>query len=138
MKESNLKLGRISRGVERSLGIALTSSVIVTMEEECLNGLAKDHPDAYLRVLSEIGAILRQPDFVGFDEENERFVYIRFYAKKTQFRLVAVEIIHQKEKGSAAKNWVFQRLWCPSEEEIATLLMAMEFKRISKKSVQEA
>ena len=70
MENEPLRIGRVTRATERTLGISLTGSVMIYIENEMLDSLAEKHPDTYLTHIQEIGAVLTE--FSGADHRMFR------------------------------------------------------------------
>lgn len=92
--EEDLKIGRITRNVEKALGLSLTSSVLVYADESFLDKLTRDHPERYLKIMEEVSSLLKKPDFVSFNEKKEEFVYLRVYCKEGNFKIGKLTISH--------------------------------------------
>ena len=91
-ENESIKLGRISRPMERALGISLPSDVNIYMKSEDIDALAAKRPDSYLKTIGEIAYICKQPDFVSFDEKENLFTFLRFYCKNGSFYAVYVTV----------------------------------------------
>lgn len=87
-----IKVGRIARAIERALGLSLTGEVAIYMRDKDLNALAAKRPTSYLRQIEEIGAILKNPDFVCFASETEEFSFVKGYIREGQLSLVFVRV----------------------------------------------
>ena len=94
-KNEPIRIGRISRAVERGLRISLTGDVTVYLPSNEADTLAKAHPNTYLRLIEGITEIIRSPDFVHFDAEQRQMNFIRFYDKGMRFIAMTVRIKHR-------------------------------------------
>ena len=103
MDNEPLRIGRITRSAEKSLGISLTGSVLIYMEGEALDRLAAKRPDDYLSYIQELESILKEPDFVAFDQENERMVFTRGYFRNAAWSVVYLCV----EKRGTPSRWTF-------------------------------
>lgn len=77
MGENDIKVGRISSRVERTLGISIVKDVEVYMLEQKLDEFAKAYPKDYLRKIDCVTTVLRQPDFVAMSHDNGAIAFIR-------------------------------------------------------------
>lgn len=91
-EKESIKLGRISRSMERALGIALPNDVNIYMKTSDIDALAAKRPDSYLKAVAEIAFICKQPDFVCFDEKEQLFTFLRLYYKNGAFMWVYVQV----------------------------------------------
>ena len=98
-----IRIGRISRSIEKSLDISLTGSVLIYMDAESLDRLAEKRPTDYLAYIGEIASILKDPDFVGFEPEKERFVFVRSYFRPATWTFVYLTIV----KRGRPSQWMF-------------------------------
>ena len=127
-EEKDIKIGRVNRGVERVLGLALASDVSVWMKEEDLNRLAKEKPDSYLKTIEGIQDILKVPDFVSYDDAEDCLFYVKEFFHNGRFRKVLVVVKHE----GTPKAWVFSRMSCPNDETIVCLASGNDFIRFTK------
>ena len=130
MENEPLRIGRVTRATERTLGISLTGSVMIYIENEMLDSLAERHPDTYLTHIQEIGAILKNPDFVAFAPEEERFIYARLYFKDGRFTMVYVTV----KKTGRPSRWTYQGI-ASSPATAVTRFEGMTFVRVQNKTV---
>ena len=105
-ENESIRIGRISRAMERALGLSLPSDVNIYMTGKDLDALAKKRPDSYLKAVSEIAFICKQPDFVSFDEAKQRFYFLRLYFKNEVFSAVWITVSLQ---GSPQK-WRYETI----------------------------
>ena len=96
--EGPLKLGRISRKVEKALGLSLVCDVNIYLPQPQLDQLAASRPHDYLKRLDEISGICRDPDYVRYDESNDTFIYLKEYIKDGVFLKVAVDLTHAQTR----------------------------------------
>ena len=104
-QNENIKVGRIARSTERALGLALTGEVSIYMAEPDLNDLAKRMPHGYLRFLREVTEILKNPDFVSFNETKEEFIYQKQYFKAGAFQSVFLHV----GRGETPGKWFYKK-----------------------------
>lgn len=109
--EGPLKLGRISRKVEKALGLSLVCDVNIYLPQPQLDQLAASRPHDYLKRLDEISGICRDPDYVRYDESNDTFIYLKEYIKDGVFLKVAVDLTHEGDP----KRWVFGKMYVLSD-----------------------
>lgn len=87
-----IKIGRVNRLVERTLGISLNGDVNVYVKEDYVASIAKARPTEYLHFLEELTDILKKPDFVSFHIENETFIYAKTFIKDGAVVLVCIKV----------------------------------------------
>ncbi len=105
--EEEILLGRVNRAVEKSLGLSLTSDVRIYGRQEHLDNLAKAYPNSYLGILEEIsGVILKEPDYVCYDEAQSIFYFMETYWKNGALTGVEVKVTQEGKP----KKWVFHSL----------------------------
>lgn len=92
---NEIRLGKISKRIEKSLSLSLTSEVGVYVDESFLDSLAKTYPDRYLEILENIGKeILKSPDFAAFNQKEEEFHLLKIYCKNGVFSLWEICLKH--------------------------------------------
>ena len=102
--EEEIQLGRITRAVEKSLNLSLTSDVRVYGKQKYLDDLAEKYPNSYLAMLEEVrNNALKMPDFVYFDEAKQEFRMIKIYCKNGIFSFWEVLLVHE----GSPKKWYF-------------------------------
>ena len=94
MEDSDLKIGKIKKKVETTLGISLPGDRGLYVGRAYLDALARRHPQDYLAILEEATSIASDPDFVSFSLETETLSYYRVYFKK-EFVVVGVSFLPQ-------------------------------------------
>lgn len=105
--EEKMVLGRVNRAVEKTLGLSLTSDVRIYGRQEHLDRLAKACPNSYLGILEEIsGVILKEPDYVCYDETENAFYFMETYWKNGVLAGVEVKVSQEGKP----KKWVFHSL----------------------------
>lgn len=105
--EEDILLGRVNRLVEKNLGLSLTTDVRIFGRKEHLDNLAKSHPNSYLGILDEVSdVILKDPDYVCFDEAEGVFYFMETYWKNGALTGVEVKVTHEGKP----KRWVFHSL----------------------------
>ena len=87
-----IKVGRIARAIERALGLSLTGEVAIYMSAADVDALASKRPGTYLKQLEEVGSILKNPEFVCFDQASETFSYTRSYIREGHLNMVYVRV----------------------------------------------
>ncbi len=107
--DSSLKLGRVSKNVERAIECTLPGDVFVYIKEENLNAFAVRYPDDYLRRIEVIKDILSHPHFAAYLKEEETIYLFRTYYRNGIFRTFSLAI--KKEK-----CWEFLSLSKTSEK----------------------
>lgn len=105
--EEEILLGRVNRAVEKNLGLSLTSDVRIYGKREYLDGLARAYPKSYLGILNEISdVILKEPDYVCYDEKENAFYFMETYWKNGSLAGVEVKVVQEGKP----KKWVFHSL----------------------------
>ncbi len=89
---SSLKLGRVSKNVERALSTALAGDVFVYIKEENLNAFAVKYPSDYLRRMAVIKDIITHPHYAAYIKEEEKIYLFRTYYKNGVFKTFALTI----------------------------------------------
>ncbi|MCR5348117.1 MAG: hypothetical protein K6E59_00690 [Bacilli bacterium] len=105
-EETNLKIGRVARSTERALGISLTGEVAIYIEAEELDHIARKRPTDYLSFIEELGNILREPDFVSFQQEKQELLYLKAYYAKESLNVVCLTICRR----GTPQRWFFKSL----------------------------
>ncbi|MCQ2742773.1 MAG: hypothetical protein MJ239_05715 [Bacilli bacterium] len=122
-KNGRLRIGRVTKDVERGLNLSLTGDTKIYIEEKTLNDMAISFPAKYLRILEEIEAIIKEADWVSFFDDNETLLYIKEYIHNKRFEKFAVSI---RYKGTP-KLLCFERFWKVEEEELLFFLERSSF-----------
>ncbi|HBS02444.1 MAG TPA: hypothetical protein DEA63_01045 [Firmicutes bacterium] len=92
---NGIRLGKISKRVEKALSLSLTSEVGVYASGDFLDSLAKTYPDHYLKIVDAIGKeILKSPDFVSFEQKKEEFRFLKIYCKNGIFSFWEIRLKH--------------------------------------------
>lgn len=128
-----VRIGRVNRGTERALGISLTGETNIYMKADDLDRFAAKKPDSYLKLLEEIASIIKTPDFVSFDAEEEAITYIKHYFHGGMFHGVYIRIRH---KGRPAK-WIFEKLVTGDKTTIPPMFGSSAFVRPQYKRIPE-
>ncbi len=133
MEQEPLRIGRVARATERALGLSLSGEVAIYMEGRDLDRFSQKRPNDYLSYIQEIGAILKNPDFVSFNAEEERFVYLKNYYKNGTFTPVFV-FIHKK---GTPRRFFFQKMEFGSKQPLPEELSRLSFRRPNPKKDPE-
>lgn len=110
----DLLIGRINRKEEKALGISLTSSVLIYVQNADLNRMAAKRPNTYLADLEEIGSIIKTPDYVLYRDDEEQFYFVREYLRNHDFQKILVKVAHF----GTPKRWVLLSVSRTSIEEM--------------------
>jgi len=94
MEQNDLKLGKVKKKVETTLGISLPGDRGLYVGQSYLDALARRHPKDYLSIVEEASSIVAEPDFVSFSLETETLSFYRIYFKK-EFVSVGVSFLPQ-------------------------------------------
>ena len=92
MEEEPLRIGKIKKKVERTLGFSFPGDRSLLVGQTYLDELARRKPNAYLAYIEEASLIVNDPDFVSFEIEKETLTYYRTYFDK-DFVVVGVTFI---------------------------------------------
>ena len=133
-QEENIKVGRIARSTERALGLSLTGEVSIYITNAELDELARKKPNSYLRFLREITEILKNPDFVSFDQVHEEFVYQKQYFKAAAFQSLYLFVGRGEQPG----KWYLKRYMSGEKSPLSKIFEGRLFVRpIAKKMEKE-
>lgn len=128
MDHESLKIGRLSRAVEKALPLSPSEGdVNIYMDKKSLNQLANEKPDGYLRRIEEISNIIKHPHYVRFDEANDNLLYMREYIINGSFVKIGVFLKH----AGRPKLWRFSRFSILSPEELKRLQLEAPFRPLS-------
>ena len=92
MEEEPLRIGKIKKKVERTLGFSFPGDRSLLVSQTYLDELARRKPNSYLTYIEEASLIVNDPDFVSFEIEKETLTYYRTYFDK-DFVVVGVTFI---------------------------------------------
>lgn len=101
MNEGPIKVGRINRAIEKTVGADLGEDVAVYLEEEELNALVKKKPDSYLKAIEEEAVIIKKPDYACYSKEEESLFLFRQYLSPNGFVNIAL-VIKKEERWKIA------------------------------------
>lgn len=107
-KNSSIKLGRVSKSVERALESSFPGDVFIYIKEKNLNAFAVKYPSDYLRRLNVIKDIISRPHFAAYLKEEKTIYLFRTYYHNGVFKTFSLAI--KKEK-----CWEFLSLTKASE-----------------------
>jgi hypothetical protein len=97
MNEEPVRLGRISRGMEKALGKDFGDDIWIYVTGGDLDRLASHWPTNYLARLEECGRILKNPDYLAYAEKEELLYFIKEYFKDNLFKKVVVILKNEKQ-----------------------------------------
>lgn len=89
---SSIKLGRVSKSIERSLSYSFPGDVFVYMSGNNLDKFAFEFPRDYLRRLEVAKDILSRPHYAAYDEKEETIYLFRTYYKNGVFKTYVIKI----------------------------------------------
>ena len=92
LENEPIKIGRVSRAIEKAVDKSFTCSCFVFVKEEHLNALAKAYPTTYLRRIEGIGELIKDASFASFDKDSKTLVVIKDYIKNGVFSLFGVNL----------------------------------------------
>ena len=92
MEDEPLRIGKIKKKVERTLGFSFPGDRSLLVSQTYLDELARRKPNSYLTYIEEATSIVGDPDFVSFEIEKETLTYYRTYFDK-DFVVVGVTFI---------------------------------------------
>lgn len=116
-----LKIGRISRRIEKALGRLYEGDVYVRIAEETLRSLVAKYPTRYLAAIENAKETIKDPDFAGYGEG--RIVLARAFLTGGKIRYLAITI---KEDGGF---WL-ERMGGLKDEETLRLQRDMGLRRV--------
>lgn len=90
MKEEKVVLGRVSKGIQKVLGVSWKNSNIVYMQSSVADDIARRYEDAYLKVISEISSITKKPNFVIYDKDKKTLYLLKCYLSKGKIRTISI------------------------------------------------
>lgn len=114
MNEDPVKLGRISTRLEKGAKQNFGDSIWVYVGSKELDELAEKCPAGYLARLSEAGKIIKDPDYLSYQEAGKTLYLIKEYLQGGQFRKVVLEL-HQEGQ------WYFKGLYSLSQDKADSL-----------------
>lgn len=121
MEMEPLKIGRISRRIEKALGRLYEGDVYVRIAEETLRSLVAKYPTRYLAAIENAKETIKDPDFAAYGEG--RIVLARAFLTGGKIRYLAITI---KEDGGF---WL-ERMGGLKDEETLRLQRDMGLRRV--------
>ncbi|MCQ2800134.1 MAG: hypothetical protein MJ228_05235 [Bacilli bacterium] len=85
MNKDPVKVGRINARIEKALGYNFGENIFCFITEDKLREFSVRYPDKYLKKVEEATNIMKEPLYVGIDEEKKRLYFIKEYLVKNQF-----------------------------------------------------
>ena len=85
MDNIDVKIGRLSKGMEDCLSIHIPGDVFVYIRNKKLNELAITHPSDYLRRMEVVRDILSRPHYCGYEKDTNTIFLFRTYYKNDAF-----------------------------------------------------
>ena len=125
---ASIKIGRISKEVEKAFSLTLACDVSIFLEENDMNELASAKPNRYLEVIHEMTEIIKKPDLVYFDRNAFQFIYFRFYASHKGFHPMGIRVGLQNHPNV----WTMLHMGWYRNEDCKNLAKNGSFKRIRK------
>ena len=95
MDDTSLKIGRVSRKIEKAVNHEFGEDVGVYLDNKTLDELANKWPDAYLGRIQEMGRIIASPDYASYCTARKVLFLIKEYLHDGQFRKVVMEIVDE-------------------------------------------
>jgi hypothetical protein len=95
MEQEPVRLGRLSKALEKALGVDFGEDVFVYVSEEELRCLAKRWAESYLLKLEEAAKIIRCPLYAAYDGKNQRLYLLKEYVTSEGFKKAALEIVRE-------------------------------------------
>ncbi|MDO5330588.1 MAG: hypothetical protein Q4F15_04095 [Bacillota bacterium] len=92
MENEDLRLGRISKKVERGLGISLPFGAGVYLRSWDMDLLVSRYPDRYLLLLEQMRTIMNRPCLSFFDQKAESIYLFKRYGRKQPKTTVGIRI----------------------------------------------
>lgn len=98
MENEPIKIGRVSRSIEKAVEVSFQGSCFVYLGEEKLDALAKSFPSSYLRRVEGMSEIIKKPSFAAYDKNGNTLFIIKEYVKDGVFSLLGMSL-SQSENG---------------------------------------
>jgi hypothetical protein len=95
--DGSLKLGRVSKRIEKAVGETFDADVSVYMGKDSLNEFARKYPESYLRKIEAMADLLKRPDYAAYDAEGKDLFLIKEYIREGSFRKVVMRL-HRGER----------------------------------------
>jgi len=124
MNEQPVRLGRISRNVEKAVGKDFGADIWVYVRNEELDHLARSWPTSYLTRLEESGRIIKNPDYVAYDEKKKILYFIKEYFHEGIFKKVVLSLQDDIQ-------WHFLDLAVLNEAILSKILSESPLKRVN-------
>ncbi|MGM9813774.1 MAG: hypothetical protein ACI32C_02595 [Candidatus Enteromonas sp.] len=129
MEEHSIRIGKISREVEKGLKVSLTSDIHLYVAEATLNRMAACHPDDYLKILEKVKRLIQNADFVRMEKRETYLEYARVYFREAHFYAMVVRFQHE----GTPKRWVLRSLMSLENFQEVQEGFATPFRRIPPK-----
>lgn len=97
MEEEPVRLGRISRTIEKTLDKDFGDEIWIFILSRDLDSLANRWPKNYIARIEEAGRIIKKPDYVAYLEEGKTLYLIKEYFKEGVFKKVLLEIVFERQ-----------------------------------------
>lgn len=124
MNEQPVRLGRISRGIEKAVGKDFGDDIWVYVRNEELDRLARNWPTSYLARLEESGRIIKNPDYVAYDDQGKILYFIKEYFHEGIFKKVVLSLENDLQ-------WHFLDLVVLDEAILSKILCESPLKRVN-------
>ncbi|GEM_PF-6353418 len=92
---TTVKLGKITKDIQRKLGVDFGDKDKVYILENELNAIANSDPDGYLNKIHEASIIIQKPDIVFYSKEKKVIHLVKLYFVNECFNIVGVSLNKQ-------------------------------------------
>lgn len=93
MNHTKVIIARIPKHVQKALNVDWKGENRVYLQEELANSLVYRYENTYLKVLSEMSSIVKNPDFLIFDDVKRTLYLMRVYLTKCKIRIICVTVV---------------------------------------------
>ena len=84
MTKDPVKIGRINTRIEKAIDYDFGDNIFCYITEDTLREFVAKWPKDYLRKVEEASNIIKDPHYVGIDEEGRLLYFIKDYLVKNQ------------------------------------------------------
>jgi hypothetical protein len=124
MDQEPVKLGRIARAVEKSLGVDFGEDVWIYILAEDLDKMAAKWPSIYLARISEASRIIKKSDYVAYEEKSKTLYMIKEYFRDGEFTKVVLEVVNDGQ-------WHLKAMYALNALKLKEIDQAAPTKRLS-------
>ncbi len=92
MDQEPVRLSRLSKALEKTVGVDFGADVFVYLSEEDLRHMSELWASSYLLKIEEASKIIRSPLYAAYDGKSHKLYLIKEYVTAEGFKKVALEI----------------------------------------------